>query len=101
VVCEVDRPHRVRGVREHRLSSHTAKAPVPSPNARTTVSCALPQKSVDEKNEAGQSAHSRLLQATTVFSSSRRDPHSRHTRMAGMMVLRCTWYALPNPSVSL
>lgn len=81
-------------------SSHTAKAPVPKPNALTTVSCALPQKFVVEKSEASQSAHSRLSQATTVFSSRSRLPHSRHTRMAGMMVRRCTWYTLPNPSVS-
>lgn len=81
-------------------SSHTAKAPVPSPNARATVSCALPQKFVDEKSDASQSAHSRLSHVTTVFSSRRRLPHSRQTRIAGMMVRLCTWYTRPNPSVS-
>ena len=74
---------------------------MPSPNALTTVSCALPQNPVVEKNDASQSAHSRLSQATTVFSSRSRLPHSRHTRIAGMIVRRCTWYTRPNPSVSL
>ena len=67
-------------------SSHTANAPVPIPNALTTVSWALPQKFVAERSDASQSVHSRLSHATTVFSSSRREPHSRHTRIAGMIV---------------
>ena len=67
-------------------SIHTANAPVPSPNARTTVSCALPQNPVVERSEPSQSLHSWLSQATTVLSSSRREPHSRHTRIAGMIV---------------
>ncbi|MCC6099215.1 MAG: hypothetical protein LIV25_08275 [Olsenella sp.] len=54
-----------------------------------------------EKSEASQSVHSRLSQATTVFSSRSRLPHSRHTRMAGIIVRLCTWYTRPNPSVSL
>lgn len=73
---------------------------MPKPNARTTVSCALSQKSVDEKSEPSRSVRSWLSRATTVFSSSRREPHSRHTRIAGMIVRLCIWYTLPNPSVS-
>jgi hypothetical protein len=70
------------------VSIHIANAPVPSPKLRTTVSRALPQKFMDERNELTQSVHSWASQATVVFSSRRSDPHSRHTRMAGMMVLR-------------
>lgn len=72
------------------VSIHMAKAPVPSPKAHTIVSCALPQKFMVGRNEPSRSVHSWAEQATVVFSSSRRDPHSRHTRIAGMMLLRCT-----------
>lgn len=72
------------------VSSHKANAPVPSPKALTTVSCARPQKFMDEKNEPSQSEHACESHVTVVFSSRSRDPHSLHTRMAGMMLLRWT-----------
>ena len=96
---EVDETHT--RTRRRPTFIHTANAPVPSPNARATVSWALPQNPVVERSDASQSAHSRLSHVTTVLSSRSRLPHSRHTLMAGMMVLRCTWYTLPKPSVSL
>ena len=74
---------------------------MPGPNARTTVSWDLPQKFVVERSEPSQSVHSWLSHATTVLSSRRSDPHSRHTRMAGIIERLCTWYTRPNPSVSL
>lgn len=74
---------------------------MPSPNARTTVSWALPQKFVVERSDASQSVHSWLSHATTVLSSRSRLPHSRHTRIAGIIERLCTWYTPPKPSVSL
>lgn len=47
---------------------------MPSPNARTTVSWALPQKFVVERSDASQSVHSWLSHATTVLSSRSRLP---------------------------
>ena len=86
--------------RRRPTSIHKANAPVPSPNARTTVSWALPQKLVVERSEPSQSVYAWLSHATTVLSSRSRLPHSRHTRIAGMIVRLCTWYTRPNPSVS-
>ena len=74
---------------------------MPGPNARTTVSWDLPQKFVVERGDASQSVHPWLSHATTVFSSRSRLPHSRHTRIAGIMERLCTWYTRPNPSVPL
>ena len=82
-------------------SIHKANAPVPSPNARTTVSWALPQKLVVERSEPSQSVYAWLSHVTMVFSSRRSEPHYRHTRMAGIMERLCTWYTLSKPSVSL
>ena len=39
------------------VSIHMANAPFPSPKARTTASCARPQKFMDERNELIQSVH--------------------------------------------
>ena len=64
-------------------STHSAQAPVPSPNALTTVACACAMKFVEEKNSPIQSVAFWSSQTTLTSSLRRREPHSLQTRMAG------------------
>jgi hypothetical protein len=64
---------------------------VPKPNARATVSCALPQKFVDEKNEPSQvGARPAIADDHGLLAEKKRTPLPAH-RIACMMVRLCAW----------
>lgn len=73
---------------------------MPSPKARTTVSCARSQNPSSASLEASQSVHACSPHTSAVRSLSSSDPHSRHTRIADITERLCTSYTRPNPSVS-